>query len=434
MDSCFRRNDVIKVMADTILPPLALYIHWPFCKKKCPYCDFNSHVREGVDHARWRNALLSELRYMHSLAPNHLLTSIFFGGGTPSLMQAETVAALIEQARGLWPAAENLEITLEANPTSVEAATFPAFKDAGVNRVSLGIQSLRQEALTFLGREHSADEALRALEFAAQHFTRYSFDLIYALPGQTLPQWEQELQEALRFAGGHLSLYQLTIEPNTAFYHAFHAKKSFAMPDEETAAAFYERTQEMMEAAGLPAYEISNHAKPGEEARHNLSYWRGEAYAGVGPGAHGRLSLPPCGGGLGWGGGANGRAFVPYPPPLPTSPTRGEEYAWHATLTHKTPELWLDKVDTQGHGLESRAPLTLRERMEERLMMGLRLREGLRFATLSAQEREWLTENVATQQLEMLQREGLLEIEAECWRATRRGSLVLHPLLGEMLR
>ena len=269
---------------------LALYIHWPFCKAKCPYCDFNSHVREGVDQARWRRALLAELATMAAWLPEGTrLSSIFFGGGTPSLMPPQTVAALIDAAGEHFTRTPDCEITLEANPTSAEAARFAAFAEAGVNRVSLGVQSLDDKALQFLGRQHSAREALGAVALAQRQFHRVSFDLIYALPNQSAEHWKSELSAALTHAGSHLSLYQLTIEPNTAFYHDYHVKDSFRLPKDELSESLFLTTQEMMDAAGLPAYEISNHAAAGEASRHNLTYWRGGAYLGVGPGAHGRV-------------------------------------------------------------------------------------------------------------------------------------------------
>ncbi len=380
---------------------VALYIHWPFCKKKCPYCDFNSHVREGVDHARYRRALLAELRHMHRLMPEAQLGSIFFGGGTPSLMQPETAHALIEEAKRLWPhsSSQQPEITLEANPTSVEAEIFGLFKQAGINRVSLGIQSLRDDSLAFLGREHSSREALAALDHAKTHFTRYSFDLIYALPGHTPESWEQELRSALQHAGGHLSLYQLTIEPNTAFHTAYFGKKAFTLPDEDTAAILYERTQEVMEAAGLPAYEISNHAKPGEASRHNLSYWRSDAYIGIGAGAHGRIQTPDN----------------------------------YTTRTLKSPERWLEAVERQGHALEEMLPITAEERMEEKLLMGLRLTEGLPLSRFTAEERSHLDARINPRNLQSLIAEGLLNVSDTHWHTTPKGRLVLNSIIESLL-
>lgn len=272
------------------MPELAVYIHWPFCLSKCPYCDFNSHVREKIEQNRWKNALLRELEYMHSHMQDYTVTSIFFGGGTPSLMPPDNTHALIERTRQLWQVADNVEITLEANPTSVEAEKLTHFKEAGINRVSMGVQSLRDSELKFLGRGHSAKEAIGAIEILRKNFDRYSFDLIYARPNQTLNDWDAELSEALALAGGHLSLYQLTIEENTAFHHAY-AKGGFTLPDEELSEALYRLTEEKMLASSLIPYEISNYALTGQESRHNLSYWRGDSYIGVGAGAHGRISV-----------------------------------------------------------------------------------------------------------------------------------------------
>ena len=271
-------------------PGFAHYVHWPFCKAKSPYSEFNSHVRDRVDHGRWAAALVRELDHMADLAGPRTLSSIFFGGGTPSLMTPATVAAVIERAAGRWRFAPDLEITLEANPTSVEAGKLRGFRAAGVNRVSHGVQALNDADLRALGREHSAAEALAAVEAAAKLFPRWSFDLIYARPGQTPAAWEAELRRALAHVGGHLSAYQLTIEPGTRF-HAEHAAGRLAVPDEDTQAELYELTQTVLTEAGLPAYEISNHARPGEASRHNLVYWRYGDYAGIGPGAHGRLTL-----------------------------------------------------------------------------------------------------------------------------------------------
>lgn len=380
----------------------AIYVHWPFCKKKCPYCDFNSHVREGVDHAAWRAALLRELGYWHQRKPEATITSIFFGGGTPSLMEGDTVAAIIEEVQTLWPvAAEACEITLEANPTSVEAAKFRAFRAAGVNRVSLGVQSLKPESLAFLGREHSAGEAMDAIQLAAEIFPRYSFDLIYALPHQTLADWEAELREALRLARGHLSLYQLTIEENTAFHHAYHVGKSFQLPEEGLAADLYALTQRIMEEAGLPAYEISNHAAVGQESRHNLSYWRGESYLGIGPGAHGRVDLAP------------------------------ERLATRAL---KSPERWLEQTLRVGHGLEEELVLSTPERAEEKILMGLRLpREGFPLARLRADEAAYLSTIWADGRVEHLVQQGLLEASSTHLRATAHGIPVLNSVIEKLL-
>lgn len=378
----------------------ALYVHWPFCKKKCPYCDFNSHVRDGIDHAVWRTALLREMGYWHARAPEKTITSIFFGGGTPSLMEPSTVAALIEEANRLWGLDAACEITLEANPTSVEAAKFAALKTAGVNRVSLGVQSLKPESLKFLGREHSANEALEAVALAARTFDRYSFDLIYALPNQSLSDWEKELREALTYARGHLSLYQLTIEENTAFHHAYHVGKSFQLPEDSLAAELYTLTQEIMESAGLPAYEISNHASAGNESRHNLSYWRSDSYFGIGPGAHGRVDI------------AGNRL---------------------ATRTQKSPENWLHAVQQLGHAVEEELTLTMPERAEETILMGLRLAEGVNLNALRADVASHLTALWADGRVERLIDQGMLDATPNRLRATPRGMLVLNRVIEELL-
>ncbi len=323
--------------------PLGVYIHWPFCKSKCPYCDFNSHVRDGVEQGRWRKALLTELEHAAREAPERRVETMFFGGGTPSLMEPETAAAVIARTRELWDTAPDVEITLEANPTSVEAGRFAALAQAGVNRVSLGVQALSATDLRFLGREHSPDEALAALETARQNFARYSFDLIYARPGQTPEAWAAELGRALSLAGEHLSLYQLTIERGTRFF-TDHARGAFVLPDEELAAEMFELTQARLAAAGLPAYEISNHAAPGAACRHNLIYWRYQDYVGIGPGAHGRFS---DGGGK------------------------------RATRRQSGPEAWLEAVERAGHGTAESTVVTGRDLVEEALMMGLRLTEGI---------------------------------------------------------
>lgn len=363
-------------------PPIALYIHWPFCRAKCPYCDFNSHVRERVDEDAWRSALLDELRHYADIvrAP---VKSIFFGGGTPSLMSPDTVQALIAGADRHFGLEREVEITLEANPTSVEASSFAAFRQAGVNRVSLGVQALDAESLKFLGRQHGVDEALKAVELAARLFARYSFDLIYARPGQSVAAWEKELTRALGYTDGHMSLYQLTIEENTAF-HTAHAKGQFSLPEDGLAADMYIATQEVMEAAGLPAYEISNHARPGQESLHNLAYWQGCGYVGVGPGAHGRIDT------------FEGRV---------------------ATQTLKSPERWLSAVQTRGHGTEEAKALTPEEAREEQLMMRLRLN-----APLSRGDFPWIGDTT----LARLAREGVVTYDATHITTTLQGRLVLN--------
>jgi oxygen-independent coproporphyrinogen-3 oxidase len=326
-------------------------VHWPFCASKCPYCDFNSHVRAGgPDEARFQAAFLRELEHWAELAPGRGVGSVFFGGGTPSLMDPATVGAILDAIARHWPLAGGAEITLEANPSSVEAARFRGYRAAGVNRVSLGVQSLDDGVLRSLGRLHTAEEALAAIEVARGAFDRFSFDLIYARPGQTLDAWRGELGRALALAGAHLSLYQLTVEPDTPFA-ALHARGKLRMPDGETAGAFYDLTQELTGRAGLPAYEISNHAVPGEECRHNLLYWRYGEYAGIGPGAHGRLVL-------------DGRR--------------------RATIAERSPERWLAQVESRGHGLAEVVPLTPAEEADEALLMGLRLAEGIDIERLAA--------------------------------------------------
>jgi len=325
-------------------PPLALYIHWPFCVSKCPYCDFNSHVREGVDIALWRRALLSDMAHEAALTTGRTLGSIFFGGGTPSLMPPSLVAELIAAAGRHWTFAPDIEITLEANPNSVEVDRFADLARAGVNRVSIGVQSFDGETLRFLGRAHDRDEASRAIDVAQHHFDRVNFDLIYALPGQPPEQWDRQLAHGLSLGTGHLSLYQLTIEPGTRF-ETLVRQGEFTPADPDHAADLYDLTQARMTAAGLPAYETSNHARPGEESRHNLTYWRYGDYLGIGPGAHGRR------------GDAGGTSC--------------------ATQRHRKPENWLDAVARNGHGIQSETPLFAAERAREALMMGLRLAEGV---------------------------------------------------------
>ncbi len=326
-----------------VAPPLAIYIHWPFCRSKCPYCDFNSHVRERIDAARWTRALLADLDRQARLAPGRQVVSIFFGGGTPSLMPAETVAALIERVGVHWPVARDIEITLEANPNSAEAERFAGYRAAGVNRVSLGVQALDPAALKFLGRAHNRDEALAAIRLARETFPRFSFDLIYARPGQSVAAWLDELDEALALAGEHLSLYQLTIEPGTAFATR-EARGEISVPDDELGAQLFEATQERLAAAGLPAYEISNHARPGAECRHNLAYWRYEDYLGIGPGAHGRVTV--LGGRL-------------------------------ATRQRRAPEAWLAAIEAADDTAGEAMPVARDTAVAEMLMMGLRLVEGV---------------------------------------------------------
>ena len=380
------------------MSPLAVYVHWPFCKSKCPYCDFNSHVRDRIDEARWRAALLAELAWWAEQTEGATITSIFFGGGTPSLMVPETVAAILDAIGRHWRRAADCEVTLEANPTSVEAARFRALREAGVGRVSLGVQALDDAALGFLGRGHSAAEARAALDLARATFPRFSFDLIYARPDQTAAAWQRELAAALALAGEHLSLYQLTIESGTVFATAF-ARGDLALPDDDTAGALYETTQETLAAAGLPAYEISNHARPGAECRHNLAYWRGQDYLGIGPGAHGRLSSGP---------------------------------ARFATRQMKAPETWLAAVEERGNGTQEMVRLAPEERRSELVMMGLRLAEGI------ARDRFFAATGVGFEdafgdRLAPLIEGGFLEVDDSALRATATGRQRLNAVLGQLL-
>lgn len=379
--------------------PLGVYVHWPFCKSKCPYCDFNSHVREGVEQARWRAALLRELEHAAREAPGRRVETMFFGGGTPSLMEPETVAALIARTRQLWDSAPGIEITLEANPTSVEASRFAALAEAGVNRVSLGVQALDAASLKFLGREHSTDEALEALATARRHFARHSFDLIYARPGQTPEAWAEELERALALTGEHLSLYQLTIERGTRFFTDY-ARGGFVLPDEETSAAMFEQTQARLERAGMPAYEVSNHARPGAACRHNLIYWRYQDYVGIGPGAHGRFAV--------------GKAK-------------------RATRRSSGPEAWLEAVERTGHGTAETSTVEGRDLVEEALMMGLRLADGIDRATFASVAGADPVDALDTARLEPLVRAGFLEIDATHLRATLDGRQRLNALLERLI-
>lgn len=381
------------------MDPIALYIHWPFCLAKCPYCDFNSHVRAELPQQRFRAALSRELAYEAARVGRRRLISIFFGGGTPSLMAPETVACLIAEAKSYFIPAEDLEVTLEANPTSAERGRFAAFREAGVNRLSLGVQSLNEEALRFLGRQHNVAEALAAMELGRTLFPRFSFDLIYARPGQTLAAWRAELTEALGLTADHISLYQLTIEPGTVFAKA-HRSGAFRLPEPEEAVAFYETTGEIAAAFGLEAYEVSNYARPGAESRHNLAYWRYHDYIGIGPGAHGRLSLP------------EGRI---------------------ATLRQRSPEIWLERVERDGHANLEEAALSPLESAREMMLMGLRLREGVNIERLAQRTGVSLGEVVDGEVLRTAVAEGYLEWEGTHLRAKDAGRLRLDALLAALL-
>jgi putative oxygen-independent coproporphyrinogen III oxidase len=384
-------------MSNLHLPPFdagfGVYVHWPFCQAKCPYCDFNSHVRRGgIDEKVFVEAFSRELGHMADLAPGREVSSIFFGGGTPSLMKPETVAAILAAIGANWSLTPDCEITLEANPTSVEAGRFAGYRAAGVNRVSLGVQSLVESDLKALGRLHTVGEALLAVSIAAKHFERFSFDLIYARPGQSIEAWREELIEALAHAPTHLSLYQLTIEPGTPF-KALHEAGKLVIPDNDHARALYDVTQEICGKFGLPAYEVSNHAKPGDECRHNLLYWRYGEYAGVGPGAHGRLYT---------------------------------ERGRRALSTERSPEAWLDYVRRDGHGIVADEALSHESEADEFLLMGLRLREGIdpqRFKTLRGR-------CLDRTRLEALSKEGLIEA---CHDARVRVSAAGFPVLDAIV-
>jgi len=370
---------------------LALYVHWPFCVSKCPYCDFNSHVRDSIDQDAWLEALLADLAHEARVLPGRKLTSIFFGGGTPSLMEPATVAALIGAAREHWSAGDDIEITLEANPNSVEAARFADLAAAGVNRLSLGLQSFDDKALRFLGRSHSASEGLAALETAQENFPRVSFDLIYALPGDTEDKWQTMLQRALSLGTTHLSLYQLTIEPGTRFASMV-ARREFEPLDADVSASLYELTDALTSAAGLPAYEISNYAAPGAESRHNLTYWRYGDYAGIGPGAHGRRL------------GAR-------------------------TVRHKKPENFLSALRRNGHGIVEEETLSAREAADEALVMGLRLAEGIDTDVLKNRFGVPLVDGRATDRLIA---SNHLKENGSRIAATASGRLVLDHILSEI--
>ena len=374
--------------------PLALYVHWPFCVSKCPYCDFNSHVRDIVDQARWRDALLLDLAYEVAALPGRRLGSIFFGGGTPSLMPPATVAAIIDAATSAWAPAPDLEITLEANPSSVEAARFDDLAAAGVNRVSLGLQALDDQALHFLGRAHDVNEGLGALDTAQAAFARVSFDLIYARPGQPIEDWEVELRRALSFGTEHLSLYQLTVEPGTRFATEAAAGR-LVIPDADSAADLFELTRAVTAAAGIPAYEVSNHARPGAESRHNLAYWRYRDYAGVGPGAHGRRH-------------------------------------GHATQRRRKPENWLAAVDRNRHGIEIEEPLAAPLRASEALLMGLRLAEGVDLARIT--RRTGLPLDALIDRRAVAQLPELIRLEDQHLTVTDAGMLLLDAILPRIVR
>ncbi|WP_170334291.1 radical SAM family heme chaperone HemW [Ruegeria arenilitoris] len=372
-----------------------LYVHWPFCEAKCPYCDFNSHVSRNIYQKQWLNSYLSELRRSAAETPDRVLNTIFFGGGTPSLMEPDTVAAVIDEARALWRPANDMEITLEANPGSVEAGRFAAYRDAGVNRISMGVQALNDEDLRRLGRIHSVAEARAAFDIARNCFDRVSFDLIYARQHQKLDTWRAELTEALSMAVDHLSLYQLTIEDGTAFGDRYAIGKLRGLPEDDSAADMYLATQEICGAHGLPAYEVSNHARPGAESQHNLIYWRYGDYVGIGPGAHGRITL-------------NGRKL--------------------ATETYLSPNAWLKAVEN-GSGEKERAALSSQDQANEYLMMGLRVAEGLNIDRFNALSKQPLPQNRLADLVEL----GMIEQTGGRLIATKDGRAVLNAVIRELL-
>ncbi|WP_429924459.1 radical SAM family heme chaperone HemW [Agrobacterium vitis] len=384
------------LLPDTGEPGFGIYIHWPFCAAKCPYCDFNSHVRhQKIDQPRFTQAFLKEMETMRAMSGPKTVTSIFLGGGTPSLMDPTTVGAILDGVARYWTMPRGIEITMEANPTSVEAERFRGYRSAGVNRLSLGVQALNDADLKFLGRMHSVEDALKAVRLAREIFPRMSFDLIYARPNQTIADWDAELKLAISYAVDHLSLYQLTIEEGTPFF-GLHKAGKIITPDEEHAAQLYEATQEITEREGLPAYEVSNHARLGAESRHNLTYWRYGDYAGIGPGAHGRL-------------------------------TRGHDKL--ATATEKHPETWLSAVEQTGHGMVIQDALGSEEQADELLLMGLRLREGVdlaRWQQLSNRDPDPVRE-------QFLLEHGFIErLGNSRLRCTPKGMLVLDAVVADL--
>ena len=376
-----------------------VYVHWPFCASKCPYCDFNSHVREAVDHQAWRISFIQEIRYYAALTSGRTVTSIFFGGGTPSLMEPETVRAVIDEVQKCWHISNDCEITLEANPTSIEAEKFRAFRQAGINRVSVGVQALDEGSLKFLGRKHNVRDAVKAIEIARENFDRFSFDLIYARPEQSMKEWQQELEKALQLSNGHLSLYQLTIEKGTPFFTQHH-RGDFKIPEDDEAGVLYEGTQDILGKAGLPAYEVSNHAIAGQESSHNMAYWRYADYIGIGPGAHGRITL-------------------------------GDKK--QGTRGHRAPEIWLQRVGEQGHGGHKFEEISRPQRFTEALMMGLRLREGVALAQLSEESGKNWQDCLDRKRLQILIDEHMLVLTDKRLCPTDAGRQRLNAVLGYLL-
>ena len=383
--------------------PIGLYIHWPFCLSKCPYCDFNSHVRDSYDLKLWEKALLQEISWTYQKAgSSHFLKSIFLGGGTPSLMPPDLVKALLKKIYDLWQPKEEIEVTLEANPTSAEAKKFEAFARAGVNRLSLGVQSFNDQELNFLGRSHTGLQAQQAITWAKTFFPRFSFDLIYALPEQSLSHWHHSLEKALSFFPQHLSCYQLTYEPGTSFYHRF-LRGELSYPPEDLAVKFYESTERILEIEGLKAYEVSNYAMKGQECRHNLLYWKYEDYIGIGPGAHGRFY---------------------------------EKSTKYALKNIKTPESWLRSVEEKGHGLEEKIPLEAKEVFTEWFLMGVRLDEGLNLSSCQQLTGKSWKEWISDASLTVLEGEGFLTLQGEILKLSPSGRLLSNKisqvLLGEI--
>lgn len=378
----------------TTSPKTGIYIHWPFCASKCPYCDFNSHINDSINHQDWRDAYTQEIQWYKNITGDRHISSIFFGGGTPSLMEPETVETVISTIQKTWHLSNDAEITLEANPTSIETEKFKAFRSAGINRVSIGVQSLNDDELKFLGRTHSAAEAVKAINIAASTFDRYSFDLIYARPQQTTKEWENELCQALEHANGHLSLYQLTIEQGTPFYGR-HKRGEFTIPDQDHGGELYELTQTIMSEAGYPAYETSNHAVPGQESRHNLIYWNYDDYIGIGPGAHGRLTF---------------------------------NKQKHATRTHRAPDIWMKHVKEKQNGAHPFEPLNDEQQFEEALMMGLRLTDGINLSNY----KNWQS-YINTDRLKLLTDDNFLILKNDTLRTTVKGAQRLNAILGYLL-
>jgi oxygen-independent coproporphyrinogen-3 oxidase len=374
---------------------MGIYIHWPFCEKKCPYCDFNSHVRDNINHLKWLKAYLNELRYYASETSERVISSVFFGGGTPSLMKPSVIEKILDEIQSLWHCSKDMEVTAEANPSSSETQLFKDFRGAGINRLSIGVQSLNNQSLMFLGRLHNADDARKAIKAATKIFPRISFDLIYALPGQTPITWKKELASAIKIAGGHLSLYQLTIEPGTKFH-----KKRIKAVNEDIGATLYELTQEIMDNAGLPAYEISNHAKKGQESRHNLIYWRGGDYLGIGPGAHGRIT-----------------------------------HAYKTEMMHnyREPEIWLNLAITKKYGQQKRAALSKEERRNELVLMGLRLIEGISLDHFNSLKNQHLTKIIDKNRITALADQGYLTLNNTVLKTTVAGRQRLNAVLTYLL-